>query len=192
MHADRSNRIALLLLGLLLFVGGGAGVLAAAGIFGSATAGRALADNPVSRYAGDNGRWLWPVAAVAALIVLVLVGRWLYAVLFSTDRVGMLALSMDGRTAERTTLAGPAVADAVRGEIESYRGVRRATVRVIGESERPQVAVTVYADGDSDLGTLRDRIERGALAHARQALEQPELPVRLDLELTGRQPARVV
>ena len=69
MHADRSNRVALLLLGLLLLAAGAAGVLAAAGTFGSATAGRALADNPVSRYVGDNGRWLWPVAALAAFLV---------------------------------------------------------------------------------------------------------------------------
>lgn len=192
MHADRFNRVALLVLGLLLLAGGAAGVLVATGVFGSATADRTIADNPVSRYAGDNGRWLWPVAAGVAIVVLALALRWLYAVLFSTDRVGGLALHTDGRAAERTTLAASAVAAAVRSEIESYRGVGRASVRVIGEPEQPQVAVTVYTDGNSDLGALRDRIEYGALAHARQALDQPELPIRLDLELTGRQPARVV
>jgi len=192
MHADRSNRVALLLLGLLLLAAGTAGVLAAAGVFGSATPDRALADNPVTRYVGDNGHWLWPVAAAVAVIVLVLVARWLYTVLFSTGRIRVLKLRTDSPTAERTTLAASAVAAAVRDEIESYRGVRAAKVRIIGESEQPQVAVTVYTDGDTDLAALRDRVEHGALAHARQALDQPELPIRLDLELTGRAPARVV
>lgn len=192
MHADRTNRIALLLLGLLLLAAGAAGLLAAAGTFGSATADRALADNPVSRYVGDNGQWLWPVAAVVALIVLVLVGRWLYAVLFSTDRIRELRLRTDNPAAESTTLAASTMASAVRDEIESYRGVRKAKVWVIGEAEQPEVAVTVYTDGDGDLAALRDRVEQGALAHARQALDQPELPIRLDLELTGREPARVL
>ena len=75
MHADRSNRIALLLLGLLLIAAGAAGMLAATGVFGSATRDQSLADNPVSRYAGNNGSWLWPVAAVVALVVLALVVR---------------------------------------------------------------------------------------------------------------------
>jgi hypothetical protein len=141
---------------------------------------------------GDNGHWLWPVAAAVAVIVLVLVARWLYTVLFSTGRIRVLKLRTDSPTAERTTLAASAVAAAVRDEIESYRGVRAAKVRIIGESEQPQVAVTVYTDGDTDLAALRDRVEHGALAHARQALDQPELPIRLDLELTGRAPARVV
>ena len=191
MHADRTNRIVLLLLGLLLIAVGVAGVLAAAGAFGSAAADRAIADNPVSRYVGDNGSWLWPVAAVVAVLVLALALRWLYIVLFSTDRVGALALRTDSRPAERTNLAASAVAAAVRGEIESYYGVRTAKVRVIGEAEQPRVVVSVGADGDTDLATLRERIEHGALAHARQALDQPELPVRLELDLTRRQPARV-
>jgi len=191
MHADRSNRVALLLLGLLLLAGGAAGVLAGAGTFDAATPDRALADNPVSRYVGDNGQWLWPVAAVVALTVLVLVARWLYAVLFSTDRIRALKLRTDSQTAERTTLSASAVASAVRHEIENYPGVRAAKVRFIGEAEQPQVAVTVYADGDIDLAALHDRVEHGALAHARQALDQPELPIRLDLELTRHEPARV-
>ena len=191
MHADRTNRIVLLLLGLLLTVAGVAGVLAGAGAFGSAAADRTLADNDISRYVSDNGSWLWPIAAAAALIILLVVLRWLIAVLFSTDRVRMLSLHTD-RAADHTTLAGPAVAEAVRGEIEGYRSVRSARVWLIGNSEDPRLAVNVSADGDADLGALRDRIEHGALAHARHALDQPNLPIRLDLELTRQPTARVV
>ncbi|GIH03100.1 hypothetical protein Rhe02_11670 [Rhizocola hellebori] len=190
MHADRTNRILLLLLGLLLTAAGVAGLLAGSGAFGSALADRTLADSALSRYFGDNGRWLWPVAAAVAVIVLLLVLRWLFAVLFSTDRVRVLALHTD-RATDRTTLAAPAVARAVRGEIEGYHSVRAARVWLIGDPEEPRMAVTVDVDGDADLGALRDRIEHGALAHARHALDRPDLPIRLDLELTRQQPARV-
>ncbi len=187
MHADRTNRIVLLLAGLLLTAAGVAALLAGFGAFGSQVADRALADNSFSRYVGDNGRWLWPVAAVVALIMLLLVLRWLIAVLFSTDRVRMLALPTD--QADRTTLAAPAVARAVRGEIEGYRSVRSARVWVIGDPDHPRLAVNVDTDGDADLSALRDRIEHGALAHARHALDQPDLPIRLDLEVSRQQPA---
>jgi hypothetical protein len=191
MHADRTNRTILLMLGLLLTAAGVAGLLAGSGAFGSAVADRTLADNDISRYTGDNGRWLWPVIAAVALIVLVLALRWLIAVLFSTDRVRMLPLRT-GRTTDRATLAAPAVADAVRGEIESYHSVRSAKVWLVGSPEEPQLVVNVDTDGDADLGALRDRIEHGALAHARHALDRPDLPIRLDLELKPQQRARVV
>ncbi len=190
MHADRTNRIVLLLVGLLLTVTGVAGLLAGSGAFGSAVADRTLAENGLSRYVGDIGRWFWPVAAAVALIMLLLVVRWLFTVLFSTDRVRVLSLHTD-RAADRTTLAGPAVARAVRDEIEGYRSVQSAKVWFIGKQEEPRLAVDVDADGDADLGALRDRIEHGALAHARHALDRPDLPIRLDLELTRQQPTRV-
>lgn len=193
MHADRTNRIVLLLLGLLLTAAGAVGLLVGSGAFGSAVADRTLADNGVSRYVGDNGRWLWPIAAAVALIMLLLVLRWLIAVLFSTERVRSLSLDTDRASEpERTTLAAPAVADAVRGEIEGYYSVRSAKVWLIGTSAEPRLAVNVHADQDADLGALRDRIEHGALTHARHALDRPDLPIRLDLELTHQQPARVV
>jgi hypothetical protein len=39
----------------------------------------------------------------------------------------------------------------------------------------------------SDLAALRRRIETNAVAHARQALDNPDLPVILDLTITDRQ-----
>jgi hypothetical protein len=42
----------------------------------------------------------------------------------------------------------------------------------------------------ADLPGLRRRIEANAVQHARQALADPELPVRLDLTITDRQTQR--
>lgn len=190
MHADRTNRTVLTILGFLLLATGLSLAVTAFGGLGDARAGRFLAANRVWSYAGDNGRWLWPVVAVVALIVLILAVRWLVAILFSTDRVKNLPLRTEGGR-DRVTLAAPAVSDAVEAEVETYRGVRSARARVIGRPERLELALQVDTELDADLAAIRDRIERDAVAHARRALDAPDLPVRLDLTVKHQAGARV-
>ena len=88
--------------------------------------------NPTGRFFGAQGAWLWPVAAFAALVIVVLALRWLAALLFSTDRTGDPPIPPTAG-AGRTILAAGALADAVAGEIESYRGVDNARARLIGD-----------------------------------------------------------
>jgi hypothetical protein len=189
MHADRTNRVILLVLGLVMMVVGLAAALTSFGALRSGWADRTLVDNPVSRYAGDNGRWLWAVVGVVALVVLVLALRWLFLILFRTDRVRDLSLHTGGR--DRVTLASSALAEAVSAEIQGYRGVRAARAWLVGSTEQPTLAIRVDTDLDADLAAVRDRIERDAVAHARQALDRSNLSVRLDLE-TKSQPGRRV
>jgi hypothetical protein len=66
MHADRTNRIMLILLGLALTAAGVAGALAGFGGFGEATKHDILIAGQLSDYFGRHGDWLWPVIAVAA------------------------------------------------------------------------------------------------------------------------------
>ena len=78
---------------------------------------------------------------------------------------------------------------AVTEEVESYRGVRRASARLIGHPAAPDLILTVTADERTDLGALRTRIEQQTIAHARQATGR-DLPVQLQLRLSpaaGRQ-----
>jgi hypothetical protein len=190
MKLDKGNRIGLLIVGLLLTAAGVAAILAYSGAFGTVTSDRAIADNPVSRYVGTNGSWLWPVAAVIALIVLALAVWWLLRNIFSTDRIRTLILP-GSRASEHSTVAGAAVAGAVRDEIDHYRGVQASKVRLTGGPKQPQLAVGVRTDADADLLVLCDRVQHDALAHARQALDRPDLPVRLDLELSRQRLSRV-
>jgi hypothetical protein len=190
MHADRINRTVLLIVGLLMAAAGLAVTLASSGTFGTAWAARVLTDNRVSTYAGGQGRWLWPVIGVVALVILLLALRWLVAILFGTDRIRDLGLRTGDR--DRVTLAGSAVGDAVSAEIATYRGVRAARAKLTGSDERPVLAIRVDTDLDADLAAVRDRIERDAVAHARQALDRPDLPVRLDLETKAQQGRRVM
>lgn len=190
MHADRTNRVVLGLLGLVALAAGVAGLLAGAGAFGGGFARRSLLDNGVGRYISQQSAWFWPVVAVAGLVVAVLALRWLAAVLFSTARIADIAVRGD-RTAGSTTLAAPALGEAVSSEIATYRGVHSARTRLLGTPGDPRLAVAVRTDQAADLGALRHRIDTQALAHVRQALDRPDLPIGLDVTVTRHRAARV-
>ncbi|HEY8308931.1 MAG TPA: hypothetical protein VIG47_00170, partial [Gemmatimonadaceae bacterium] len=86
MHADRTNRVALAILGFLLLAVGVAGLVASLGGFGTEFAEKALFTNRVSRYFGEHGSWLWPVIAVACALIALIMLRWIYVLVASTDR----------------------------------------------------------------------------------------------------------
>ena len=190
MHADRTNRVMLVLFALLLIAVGLDAGAASIGAYGTHTQNSTLLDNPTAHFIGRNSAWFWPVAAVAALIVALLALRWLFLLLFSTDRSGDLVIK-SGTGAGRTTLANGALTDAVVGEIEGYRGVNSARARLIGDPEDPELVVTAGLEENADFTALRQRIETEALTHARQALGNMKLPTQLDLTITTRRGARV-
>jgi len=191
MHADRTNRTVLTLLGLLLLLTGAAGLVASVGGFGKAFSHKALFDNRVSRWIGGHGHWLWPLAAVLGAIAALLTLRWLIALLFSGDRAVHLAVRTEDCTAGRTTLRPGALSDAVSTEIGSYRCVDSAKARVLGDDHNPHLVVAVTTHGDADVAALRHRIETDALTHARQVLDQPALPIQLDLDVSRNTTQRV-
>jgi hypothetical protein len=180
MHADRTNRVALTLFGLLILAAGGAGMAASTGVFGAGLSRRTMLANPASRYIGHHGGWLWPTIAAACLLLALVCLRWILALLTSTDRTGDLPIPVS--TGEGTTILQPAaLTDALIREIVAYHGVDAAKGRLIGDGHQPQIVVTVTPEPAADLHALHQRIEAEALAHARQALGQPSLPIQLDL-----------
>ena len=189
MHADRTNRSMLLLIAVLLVAAGVAGAITSFGGFGAATQHRTLLDNPVSTFFGQHGDALWAAIAVVALLVVVLALRWLLTLLFSTDRSGDLTFPTG--TAGRTTLSSAALTEAVTGEIESYRGVSAARARLIGDEQDPHLVVTATLENTADFTAVRKKIETGALAHARAALDKPALPTQLDLTVATKRSTRV-
>ncbi len=190
MHADRTNRVMLLLLAVLMIAVGAAAGAASVGAFGTGTMHRTLMDNPVGNFFGAQGDWIWPVIAAAAAIVVVLALRWLLTLMFSTDRrrdIPVVAASSAGRT----VLTAGALTEAVAEEIESYQGVHAASARLIGEPAAPKLVVGADLEADADPAALRRRIETGAVAHARTAVGDPDLAAQLDLTVTTRPSARV-
>jgi hypothetical protein len=179
MHADRTNRVALTLFGLLVLAVGGAAMAASTGVYGAAYSRQTLLANQASSYIGQHA-WIWYAVAGACLLLALACLRWLLALITSTDRTGDIVLP--GQTDQGSTLIQPAaLTDAVTTEISGYRGVQAARGRVIGDSRDPEIVLTVTTAPSADLPALRDRIETEALTHVRQALTNPTVPIHLDL-----------
>lgn len=182
-HADRGNRTVLSLIGLLLTIGGGLGVALSYGAFGTGRANRPVLTPAVRDFVHRNSGWFWPVVAAAAVVLALIALRWLLAQL-GTDRVGQLSLEPDPRSGTTTLQAG-ALTSAVTDEVESYRGVRRASARLTSDPRNPDMILTVAVNDRADLGALRARIEEHAVAHVRQASGRESLPVRLQIQLAA-------
>jgi hypothetical protein len=190
MHADRTNRLALTLFGLVVFLAGVASLVASVGGFGKTFSRHALFANRVSAYIGRHGDWLWPAVAAACLLIALVALRWIVALLLSTDRAADITVT--GSNKQGTTIMNPAaLTGAVTREIETYHGVHTAKARVLGDPGDPKLVVTVTAAQSADLRALHDRIESEALSHARQALSKPHLPIQLDLDVSSHVPERV-
>ena len=183
--ADRLNRVLLALLGLLLLA---AGVLTLVRSFGGL--GSSLADDPVlgapqERLFQDYSPWAWIGVAVVAGLLALLALRWLLAQL-RTDRAGDLELETDDRRGS-TTLHPGAVTAAVCEEVESYRGVRAASARLLHDARHPELVLQVDLEARADIAQTRERVENEAVAHVRQALELAQLRTRLVLRPTARE-----
>ena len=182
MHADRANRTALIMFGLLVLAAGAAGMTASVGGFGQAFSHRFLFDNAGSAYIGHH-QWVWYAAAGLGLITVLAALLWIAILLVSTDRAGDIPIPAASH--EGTTILLPtALTGALTREIDAYHGVEAVNGRIIGDAHDPEIALTVTASQTADLHALHQRIETEALAHAREALGEPDLPIRLDLTVS--------
>lgn len=190
MHADRFNRFALLVFGVLVLVAGVAGLAMSVGLFGKSYAHQALFQNFVSSYIGDQGTWFWPAAAALGVVVALLCVRWMVALIVSTDRSGDLDMP-DTRRTGRTVVRAHALTTAVTTEIESYRGVASAKARTVGDSVAARLVVEVTALRGADIAELAERIETEALTHARAAMARQDMPIRLDVTVGSKAVSRL-
>ena len=157
MHADRTNRFALTLFGLLVLLAGAASLTASVGGFGTAFSTRALFANRASSYIGQHGTWLWAAAAFVCLLIALAALLWILVLLISTDRAGDITIP-GSKDHGATTLQPPALTGALAGEIETYHGVDAAKGRVIGDPSSPQIVITVTAKQTADLTALHHRL----------------------------------
>ncbi len=185
MHADRTNRFALTLFGLLILIIGAAAMAASVGVFGTKFEHHTMFANQVSAYIGKHGIWVWPAAAAVCLVLALLALRWILVLLISTDRAGDIPIPVADR--DGTTIMAPAaLTGALTREISTYHGVDAARSRIIGDPKAPHIVLEVTATQAASVHELQQRIETEAVAHARQALSDDHLPVRLDLDVSRR------
>jgi hypothetical protein len=181
-RTTRTNRLLLGLLGLVLLAAGAGGLALGLGVFGSRRADQPVISNSVTDTASH--RWFWPLVAVAAAIIAVLALRWLL-VQTRTDRVRAFDLEAD-RSRGRTILQTGAVVDAVSEEVRGYRGVTKAHTSVRGSAGAPELVLRTSLDGRAPARDVAERVVTETAPHTREALDAPELPVRLEMRLAPR------
>lgn len=182
----RTNRGALLLLGVLLTAAGLAGLLVGLGGFGAAARSQPVLPADVRVFVADHG-WIWLVVVAAALLVALLSLAWLRTQMAS-ERLRSLELERD-RSRGTTTLAASAVESGCTHDLESRRGIDRASAALLGTDYDYRLSLVVYLDGREPLGRIDYLVQTEVLPRIRRVLEKPELDVRIDYRL-ARRPVR--
>jgi hypothetical protein len=182
-RVDTVNRTVLALLGLLLLGGGALGLAASYGVFGDPPP---VLPEPARRFE-DQQPWFWWAVAGGCLLVALLALRWLLAQLH-TDRIGRLDLTRDDREG-RTVVHAGALTEAVEEEARSLRGVVGASARLVEDRARTLRLAVELAD-HADVAEVRRVLEDRVVAHARQAVDDPELPVDVELRPGRRSGSR--
>lgn len=182
-RVDTANRTVLALLGLVLLGGGAVGLAASFGSFG---------DPPpvlpgTARRFEDQQPWFWWAVAGVCLLVALLALRWLLAQLH-TDRVTRLDLTRDDREG-RTVVHAGALTAAVEEQAQSLRGVVGASARLVEARDR-RLTVAVELADHADVAEVRRTLEDRVVAHARQAVDDPDLPVDIELRPGRRSGSR--
>jgi len=185
--ATRTNRVGLLLLGLLLLAGGVVGLVVSFGGFGDGRQQRPALDPATRSFAAEN-TWFWIAVAGVALLVAILALLWLRAQL-STSRLNTINLESD-RSRGATSLEVSALERACSGELESRRGIGRASAVMLGSQYYQRLVLLISLDGREPLRAVDNGIQSEVLPKVRQALENPDLPVRIEYRLATH-PVRV-
>lgn len=183
-RVNAANRTVLLLLAVLLLVAAAVGLAIG---FGAGLAGVTLPRSqdavltPKTTTTANDSPWFWWAVAAVCVVIALLALRWLLAQ-FATDRGGDLDLTENDREGITTLTAG-AVGDAVAAETKTYPGVEGASAHLRDRPSRTLV-LTVDIAEYADLTTVRNQLETGAIAHARHAIGEPDLPVHVEFHPT--------
>jgi hypothetical protein len=169
------NRTVVTVLGLVLLAAGVLGLLYGADVFGDGP--HPVLPQGMRDLAADEG-WFWWAVAGACLVLALLGLRWLLAQL-QTDRVSRLDLTADDRDGLTTVHAG-ALTTAVEGEVAGIRGVTNASAH-LRDTRGRRLALTVDLTDYADIAEVRRDLEDRVVPHARQAIDDPGLPVDIEL-----------
>jgi hypothetical protein len=182
-RVNATNRTVLVLIGLVLLAVGVGGLLLSLDLIAGGTGlWPVVPDLVVGFVIGTS--WL-PWAVAAAAVVVALLGLWWLLAQFRVDWPTQLDLTGD-RTDGTTTLAAGALTDAVEDDAASIRGVTGASASLRSQPTR-RLDLTVDLAAFADLGEVRRRLEQQTATRTRQVIDQPNLPIWIELRPTRRE-----
>ncbi|UOZ03809.1 alkaline shock response membrane anchor protein AmaP [Amycolatopsis sp. WQ 127309] len=174
----RLNRVLLGLVGLVLLAAGG---------FAVATHFRRLTvvdpGSPLVPGTASPPTWVLYVAAAVAVVLGLLVLRWLLAQLARRPRTQTWRFEEDPDRG-RTELAADAAVAPFTEELRTYPGVHQARATLAGTREDPTLALVVSVEQDGDPTEIRERLETEGLPRLRQALDLDAVPVAIEFRFT--------
>lgn len=177
---DRTNRVLLALLGTTLLVAGGLVLARSLGLLGSMSAAEPVLPAEVVAPVADSP-WFWAAVAAIALVIALLSLWWLVA---QTSRDRLRHLEVDPtRSGGETVLRAASIADAVEQEVESYPGVDRCTMQLIGKAGRHRHRLVVSLTDRADIDSVRSQLTARTIPNIRRALDfdDPEMDIELVL-----------
>ncbi|QNN51550.1 alkaline shock response membrane anchor protein AmaP [Nocardioides mesophilus] len=188
-RADAVNRVVLTLLGLLLLAAGGLGLALSLGAFGAWRATYPVLPQRVSTFP-DGRPWFWWAVAGVLLLIAVLALLWLFSQL-RTHRTSRWDRTTNAREGF-TTLHASALTDAVEDEAVSITGVTGVSAHV-RDRHGQHVFLRVELADSADIPEVRARLESDVVAHLREGVGDPGLPVTIELRPSGaRTPRRTL
>src|ERR1700753_3347567 len=167
------NRIALLVIGLLLLLGGAAALLRGLNVWpGVLGAHDSLIIDKATRHWVAGQSWFWPTVAAVSVLVFLLALWWLIAPgQTRTLRRGALE---PGAPPAATSLPARAVTSAIENDLAASPYVRHSTAALTGTASSPRLALSVTMAADADPAEAVSRIGQ-AVHRFREALEDDSL-----------------
>jgi hypothetical protein len=177
------NRIALTVIGLLLFATGAAALVRGLDLYPAlfGPSHTAVVDRSARAFA-DRNTWFWVALATAMFVIAVAVVSWL-AAQFRRDRAKTVPWEPD--TPEgATTLSTSALTDAVDHDLSTSPYLRRSRTKFVGSPANPRLYLSVTVDPNADPAAAREGISH-ALRRLHRAVEAERLPAIVRIR-TGR------
>jgi membrane protein implicated in regulation of membrane protease activity len=182
----RLNRGLLIVFGIVLLA---AGAFAVTTHFGVLTVVRE--DSALIPAIGTPPTWVFYVVAAVAIVLGLLLVRWLAAQLARKPKTHTWRFESDPDRG-RTALAASTAADPFVGEIKTYQGVHGAHATLAGTKDAPAVALVISVEQDGDLTAIRHRIDTEGLPRLRQALDLEALPASVEFRFSTKAGARAL
>jgi hypothetical protein len=179
---NTANRTVLLLIGVVFVAAGAGGLLLSLNLLGGDTGPLPVVPKSVAGYATGTPWLPWAVAG-AAVVVALLGLCWLLAQ-FRVDWPTQLDLTGD-RLDGNTTLSAGALTDAIEDDAASILGVTDASASLRSQPTR-RLDLTVDLAAFADLGEVRQRLEEQTVTRTRQVIDQPTLPIWIEVRPTRR------
>lgn len=179
----RANRIALTIIGLLLFAIGAVALVRGLGLFPQVFGAPhvTVVDRPAREFA-DRHFWFW-VALAATLFAAAVAALCWFVAQFRRRTARDLRWETDAPDGV-TVLSARALTDALRADLGGVPEVRQSHARLTGGPADPRLRLSVTAAPDADPAVVRDGV-RQALGRVRQAVDVERLPTVVHLR-TGR------